>query len=158
MAAGLIAASLALAALAPEPLGGDARWAAFRWEDGRCEARGRGWRVLPDSQRHRQPMISFLFEEGAAPYLHVRLRRAVAPNTRVQLVVDETPFLLTGEGHSAFAGSAEALAVIAALRTAAKLRVTARHRGGGRFTDYYPVGGVPAAIDAAATGCARAPR
>ncbi|MCJ8191034.1 hypothetical protein [Sphingomicrobium aestuariivivum] len=154
MAAGLSLAALSLALAAPEPLGGDARWAAIRWEDGRCEARGRGWRVLPDSQRHRQPMISFLFEKGKAPYLHVRLRRAVAKGTRVQLVVDNEPFLLTGEGHSAFAGTREALGVIEALRDATKMRVSARHRGGGRFTDYYPIGGVPAAIDAAATGCA----
>ncbi|WP_265587331.1 hypothetical protein [Sphingomicrobium arenosum] len=156
MAAGLsLVLALSLAQSSPVLLGGQERWAAFRWADGRCEARGRGWRVLPDSQRHRQPMVSFLFEKGReGPYVHVRLRRAVAKGTRVQLVVDETPFILTGEGHSAFAGGAAALGMIAALRDATKMRVSARHRGGGRFTDYYPVGGVPAAIDAAAAGCA----
>ena len=153
MAADLIVAAL-LASAAPEHLGGDQRWHAFRWNDERCEARGRAWRVLPDSQRHRQPMISFIFEEGAAPHVHIRLRRQVAPDTRVALTIDDTPFILVGEGYGAFSTPAQARAIIAALRDATKMRVTARGRSGERFSDFYPMGGIPAAIDAAAAGCA----
>ncbi|WP_343344497.1 invasion associated locus B family protein [Sphingomicrobium sp. XHP0239] len=147
----LVAFSLAMAP--PAYLGGDERWAAFALADGRCEARGRAWRVLPDSQRERQPMMRFTFASGRAPLLHVNLRRAVREGQSVQLQIDDTPFVLSGEGYGAWADAAQTRAIIAALRTGARMRVTARSRSGARFTDYYPLGGVPAAIDAAAAGC-----
>ena len=143
-----------LLASQPVHLGGDERWAAFRLADGRCEARGRAWRVLPDSQRHRQPMMRFTFREARAPYLHVGLRRQVREGAAVTLAVDDTPFVLEGEGYDAFADPKTTRAIVAALRTGAKMRVTARSATGARFIDYYPLGGVQAGIDAAAAGCA----
>ena len=150
----LTAFSLALAAAQPVYLGGEERWAAFEVGDGRCEARGRAWRVLPDSQRHRQPMMRFTFEAGRAPLLHVSLRREVREGQSVQLRIDDMPFVLSGEGYGAWADAGQTRGIIAALRRGARMRVTARRRTGARFTDYYPLGGVPAAIDAAAAGCA----
>lgn len=153
MVAGLSLAAL-LSLAAPDYLGGDERWAAFRWDDGRCEARGRAWRVLPDSQRHRQPMVSFVFAKGGVSYVHVHLRRRVAEGTRVALTIDERPFILEGADYSAFSTPAQARRIIGALRDATRMRVTARSLGGQRFSDFYPMGGIPAAIDAAAAGCA----
>lgn len=144
-----------LLASAPVSLGGDARWAAFRVAPQTCEARGRAWRVLPESQRERQPMMRFVFRGGSAPYVHVNLRRLVPEGSVVQLVVDDTPFVLDAGGRDAFSSDADAARIIAALRRATKMRVTGRDRAGRRFSDYYPLDGVPAAIDAAAAGCAR---
>ncbi|MCM8557953.1 hypothetical protein [Sphingomicrobium sediminis] len=139
---------------APTYLGGDQRWAAFRTNDGRCEARGRAWRVLPDSQQERQPMMRFIFEAGENPYVHINMRRLLPTQARVMLVIDDVPFVLEGTGRNAYSGDAQAIDIMEALRSATKMRVTARDRTGTRFTDYYPLGGVPAAIDAAAAGCA----
>ena len=147
-----------LLAIQPIHLGGDERWAAFRLADGRCEARGRAWRVLPDSQRHRQPMMRFTFRDGGSSYLHVGLRRKVRDGAAVTVAVDDAAFVLEGTGYDAFADPKTTRAIVAALRTGAKMRVTARAASGSRFTDYYPLGGVQAGIDAAAAGCAGQPR
>ena len=148
--------ALVLALAPPAYLGGDERWAAFRVANGTCEARGRAWRVLPDSQRARQPMMRFVFSRTRAPLLHVNLRRKVAQGAAVQLSIDDTPFVLVGGGQGAWADAGQTRGIVAAMRTGARMKVSARSAGGERFTDYYPMGGLPAAVDAAAAGCAPA--
>ncbi|WP_265569679.1 hypothetical protein [Sphingomicrobium nitratireducens] len=149
----MIAALLA-ALVAPETVAADGRWAAFRLDDGTCEARGRAWRHLTDKER--QPLARFVFDEsGRMVGLNVQLRRLQRAGSSVMLAVDEASFLLEGEGRQAWTKDGEqGLAIVDALRTGARMRVTGHATSGGRFTDYYPLDGVNTAIDAAAAACA----
>ena len=63
---------------------------------------------------------------------------------------------LAGGGADAWAKdkSTEA-AILAALRSANEMRVSAIDDGGHRFTDRYSLRGAPTAMDAATVGCAR---
>lgn len=151
----LLASALALQP-APELIVAGGRWAAFRLSDGRCEARGRAWRHLPDSQRERQPMMHFVFDgTGKLQSVSVRLRRLSRVGGSVMLSVDEVSFLLEGEGRFANTKDAgQGLAIVAALRRGERMRVTGHSPSGERFTDYYPLEGVNTAIDAAAAACA----
>lgn len=45
-------------------------------------------------------------------------------------------------------------AVVAALRSATRMSITARDESGRRFTDRYDLAGAATAIDAAVVGCA----
>lgn len=151
----LLASALALQP-APELILAGGRWAAFRLPDGRCEARGRAWRHLPDSQRERQPMMHFIFDgTGKLQAVSVRLRRLSREGGSVMLAVDNASFLLEGEGRFANTKDAgQGLAIIAALRSGERMRVTGHSTSGERFTDYYPLDGINSAIDAAAAACA----
>ena len=150
----LLASALALQP-APELILAGGRWAAFRLPDGRCEARGRAWRHLPDSQRERQPMVHFIFDgTGKLQTVAVRLRRLSREGGTVMLAVDDKSFMLEGDGRFATTRDAgQGLAIIAALRSGDRMRVTG-HSVEGRFTDYYPLDGINSAIDAAAAACA----
>lgn len=150
----LLASALALQP-APELITAAGRWAAFRLPDGRCEARGRAWRHLPDSQRDRQPMMHFTFDSGGKlQAVSVRLRRLSREGGSVMLGVDGARFMLEGEGRFAHSrDAAQGLAIVSALRSGERMRVTG-HGAQGRFTDYYPLEGINTAIDAAAAACA----
>lgn len=156
-----LAGALALQpAAAPDPgldlVSAHGRWAAFRLPDGRCEARGRAWRHLPDSQRERQPMVHFLFDaQGRLQAVAARLRKTARDGSGVMLGVDDARFELQGEGRFATSRDAgQGLAIVAALRTGDRMRITGHARDGSRFTDYFPLEGVNGAIDAAAAACA----
>lgn len=152
--------ALAIGALAlqpaPELISADGRWAAYRMPDGRCEARGRAWRHLPDSQRERQPMVHFVFDSsGRLQAVSARLRRLARGGSGVMLAVDGSRFDLASQGRFAFTRDAgQGLAIVAALRTGDRMRITGHSTGGERFTDYFPLDGVNSAIDAAAAACA----
>jgi len=67
------------------------------------------------------------------------------------LHVGDSPFLLVSRGDRAWSnGTAQDLAIIAAIRGASGMRVEARSPGGGRIVDRYELAGAPTAIDAAA--------
>lgn len=140
-----------LLALQAAPVAAEGRWAAFALDD-RCEARGRGWRVLDDPAR--QPRLTFSFDADGSITLHANLRRVARTRSTVTVAVDGQPFLLEGRGRNAWSRGNER-AIIAALRTASRLRVTATDRAGRRFTDYYSTDGVQTAIDAAAACAAK---
>lgn len=140
-----------LLALQPAPVSADGRWAAFDL-DTSCEARGRGWRVLSDEER--QPRIAFTFRPDGSIEMFANLRRITREGATVMIAIDGQPFLLAGQGRQAWSQGNER-AIIAALRSANRLRVTATDRAGRRFTDYYPTDGVQTAIDAAAACAAK---
>lgn len=87
--------------------------------------------------------------------LHIVLSRDVADETGARLVVGDKRFTLIAKGRNAWAKDPrEDAAIVAALRSAARMSVSARSAKGGTFTDRYTLAGVATAMDAATVGCA----
>jgi hypothetical protein len=88
--------------------------------------------------------------------VHVRLSRAVAPAATISLSVGGQRFELTGGGADAWAQDRRMdAAIVAAMRSAGSMSVSARDPSGRRFTDRYSLEGAATAMDAATVGCAR---
>lgn len=157
----LIAVAAALAAAVPalgrDSLGVFGGWGAFR------ETRPAGCFAIaePDSggrSRDWRPFASIATWPGRKirGQLHIRLSRAAAPGRPIELVVGERRFVLTGGGADAWARDAQAdAAIVAAIRNATGMRVTATSAAGRSFADSYTLRGAATAIDAATLGCAR---
>ncbi|MDP5104524.1 MAG: hypothetical protein NWP98_11410 [Erythrobacter sp.] len=91
--------------------------------------------------------------------LHMVLSRDVADTSAkgasVRLAVGDKRFTLVAKGRNAWAKDArDDAAIMAALRAAARMSVSARSAKGGSFTDRYTLSGVATAMDAATVGCA----
>jgi hypothetical protein len=87
--------------------------------------------------------------------VHFVLSRAVADNAPVRLRIAGRDFALIAKGRNAWAADARMdAAIIAALRSALAMTVSASSDQGRRFTDRYALAGAATAIDAAAIGCA----
>lgn len=88
--------------------------------------------------------------------IHLRLSRAIAPSSAISLSVSGQRFELTGAGTDAWAKDRRMdAAIVAAMRSASSMSVSARDRAGRRFTDRYSLAGAATAMDAATVGCAR---
>jgi len=88
--------------------------------------------------------------------LHLMLSRKVAAKAPVQLVVGDKRFTLVAMGRNAWAKDArDDAAIVAALRSVARMSVSASSTTGGRFTDRYALAGVATAMDAATVACAK---
>jgi hypothetical protein len=88
--------------------------------------------------------------------LHVRLSRNLAASPRITLTVGSQRFELTGGGGDAWAKDARMdAAIVAAMRSAESLTISAIDHAGRRFTDRYSLDGAATALDAATVGCAR---
>jgi hypothetical protein len=93
---------------------------------------------------------------GARGEIHVRLSRKIGPGSTVTLS-------LAGQRFALLAGAADAwatdqrmdAAVVAAMRSASTMSVTARSAEGRTFTDVYTLAGAASAMDAAMLGCAQ---
>jgi hypothetical protein len=86
--------------------------------------------------------------------VHFVLSREVAGAAR--LAVGGERFTLVTKGRNAWAANArEDAAIVAALRSAARLSVSASGAKGGVFTDRYALVGAATAMDAATVGCAK---
>ena len=95
--------------------------------------------------------------QGVRGQVHFRLSHALAPSTRLSLSLGGTRYPLTGGGADAWAlDKPTNAAIVAAMRSADSMSVTAVDRGGRRFTDRYSLEGAATALDAATVGCARA--
>lgn len=128
-------------------------WASFD-RGAACEALARP--VAPPRRREGQAHVALAFDRGGPRQgqLFVRLRRPVRPGSSVMLVVGSQPFQLLARGTSAWSrDAAQEAAILAAMRAAGGLRVTARDASGRRMTDRYLLAGAPTAIDAAAAAC-----
>lgn len=87
---------------------------------------------------------------------HVRLSRKLAEGATVSLTLDGRRFRLTGGGGDAWAvDKTMDAAIVAAMRTARSMVVSAIDVRGRRFTDRYSLDGAATALDAASLGCAR---
>jgi len=92
--------------------------------------------------------------------LHLVLSRDVAgtraKGSAVRLSIGDKRFDLVAKGRNAWAKDArDDAAIIAALRSAARMSVSGRSAKGGAFTDRYALTGVATAMDAATIGCAK---
>ncbi|MGF7150626.1 hypothetical protein FHS96_004284 [Sphingomonas zeicaulis] len=157
----LIAAGAALVASAPasgrDSLGVFGGWGAFRAPrplscfaiaEPEGGGRSRDWRPFAS--------IATWPDRRIRGQLHIRLSRAAAPGRPIDLAVGSQRFALGGGGADAWARDPRAdAAIVAAIRTATEMRVTATSATGRSFTDSYPLRGAATAIDAATLGCAR---
>ena len=140
---------------AKDSLGVFGDWGAFRDpEVPRCYAIA----AAEDEARDHAPFASV----GTWPkrevrgQVHVRLSRNAAPSATISLSVGGQRFELTGSGGDAWAQDRRMdAAIVAAMRSAGSMTVSARDRAGNRFSDRYSLEGAATAMDAATVGCAR---
>ena len=145
---------LAAPVAARDSLGVFGDWGAFRDSQvPRCYAI-----AAAQNSRTGQPFASV----GTWPrrqvrgQVHVRLSRVVAPSAAISLSVGGQRFELAGGGADAWAqGRRMDAGIVAAMRSAGAMSVSARDRSGRRFTDRYSLEGAATAMDAATVGCAR---
>lgn len=157
------AATLALFLLASAPslardsLGMFESWGAFR-DPGvpRCYAIAM---AAPSAQRREfQPYASVGTwpRRGVRNQLHLHLSRRIQPGSRITLAIGGQRFALAGGGADAWPPDRRTdAAVIAALRSARTMTVSARDSSGRSFSNSWPLAGAATAMDAAAIGCAR---
>ena len=156
----MILALIASPLAAKDSLGVFGQWGAFRdpqvprcYAIAAAEAETRASRV-----REHAPFASVGTwpKRGVRGQLHFRLSRNLAASPRLSLAIGGQRFELTGGGGDAWAADRTMdAAVIAAMRSAASMRVSATDSAGRRFTDRYSLEGAATALDAATVGCAR---
>ncbi|MFC4255329.1 hypothetical protein GRI97_07825 [Altererythrobacter xixiisoli] len=146
----LIAVCAPLAA--KDSLGVFGQWGAFHDADGpRCYAIAAGGR-----RGDFAPFASVGTWPGqeVRGQVHFRLSRRTARNTAIRLRVGSQEFPLTGGGGDAWArdGRMDA-AIVAAMRSAGRMTISARSADGRNFSDSYSLEGAATAMDAASVGC-----
>ena len=149
--------AIALPAAGKDSLGVFGQWGAFRDDRvPRCYAIAA---PEPSSRRRDfQPYASV----GTWPMrkvrgqVYFRLSRAAARGARISLTVGRQSFVLTGNGANGWAADeSDNARILAAMRSASAMRVSAHDASGNRFTDTYRLDGAATALDAALLGCAR---
>lgn len=140
---------------AKDDLGVFDRWAAFRDpQDARCYAI-----AMADKSASAFPGYADVAtwpRRGVRGQVHFRLSRDLAENPRLSLALGGARFALTGGGVDAWAEDRRMdAAIVAAMRSASAMSLSATDAGGRRFTDRYDLAGVATAMDAATVGCAR---
>jgi hypothetical protein len=156
LALALLASPLA----AKDSLGVFGQWGAFRDPQvPRCYAIATA-ESDRRSERYRQhapfASIGTWPKTGVRGQLHVRLSRNLAAASAISLAIGRQRFALTGGGGDAWARDQRMdAAIVAAMRSAQSMAVSARDSAGRRFTDRYSLDGAATALDAATIGCAR---
>jgi len=150
----LMMAASSGAAPAPRIVAAAGKWAALAGP-GQCDAASLS--LLPASRTRLQGRASLSFDgRSRRGQFAATLSKAVAGGASVMLTIDDQPFLLVARGSGAWSrGPAQEAAIIAALRSATRMRIEGRSARGLRFIDRYDLSGAPTAIDAAAA-CAAA--
>jgi hypothetical protein len=151
----LLALLLLLAAAplaARESLGVYEGWAAFKdTAPARCYAIARA-----DGSSAGYATVSNWPERKVRGAVYFALSRAVADGSAVRLAIGSTRFTLVAKGRNAWAKDASGdAAIVAALRSASRMSVSATGAKGGSFTDRYTLAGAATAMDAATVGCAQ---
>lgn len=140
--------------LAKDSLGVYSNWAAFRDDTPqRCYAIAK-----PSRSADSAPFASVATwpDRGIRGQLHIRLSRSIRDDSEATLTLGNRSFTLAAKARNAWAKDNRMdAAIIAAMRSAKRMRVAARDTGGNRFSDRYDLTGVATAIDAAIVGCAR---
>lgn len=147
--------NIAMALAAPgQVIGVSGSWAAIDRESS-CEAVTRS--PYPPTKTRRVAVAGFRFTPDRRQWgqFHVALSRQPRPGASVMLELGGQPFLLVARGGDAWSrGTAQDQAIIATLRAAATMKVSARTATGQRFTDRFEPRGAATAIDQAAARCA----
>lgn len=157
LAAALAAAS-AQPASARDSLGQFEGWGAFRDPAvPRCYAIAM---AEPSAlQRDYQPYatVGTWPAQGLRNQVHFRLSRKLSPAGRIVLTIGGRQFELTGGGGDAWAQDRRMdAAIVAAMRSASSMTVSARGANGQGFSNTWPLAGAATAMDAAMIGCAQA--
>lgn len=147
---------LAAPALARDSLGMFGGWAAFRDPQApRCYAIAM---AAPSTmQRDFQPYadIAWWPRQAVRGQVHFRLSRKLQPNAAISLSIGGQKIALVGGGGDAWAPDKRGdAAIMAAMRSAKDMTVSARDAGGRGFSNSYDLQGAATAMDAAAVGCA----
>ena len=88
--------------------------------------------------------------------IHFRLSRRLLPGGKIVLTIGEQRFELTGGGGDAWAVDRRMdAAIVAAMRSAQSMIVSARDASNRGFSNTWPLAGAATAMDAAAIGCAQ---
>lgn len=147
-------------ALARDSLGVFESWGAFRDPappaGPRCYAIAKA--QASNLQRDYQPYASVGTWPRAAMrgQVHFRLSRRLAPGQPITLIVGDQRFALTGGGGDAWAADRRMdAAIVAAMRSARSMTVSARGADGRGFSNTWSLAGAATAMDAAAIGCAQ---
>lgn len=152
-------AALALAAplSARDSLGVFSNWGAFR-DPGvpRCYAIAQPFESDREGDYRAFASVGTWPRRNVRGQVHLRLSHRLAEDAAITLIVGDRRFELTGGGGDAWArDKAMDAAIVAAMRAAGRMTVTARDSRGRRFSDRYDLTGAATAIDAATVGCAR---
>lgn len=148
--------ALAAPAQARDALGMFGGWGAFRDPAAaRCYAIAK---AAPSTlQRDYPPYADVAWWPGKAirGQVHFRLSRKLQPGAPIVLSIGGQRFKLVGGGGDAWAADKRMdAAVIAAMRSAGEMTVTARGADGRGFSNSYKLDGAATAMDAATVGCA----
>lgn len=153
----IVALLLSFPADARDSLGVFSDWGAFR-DPGvpRCYAIAK---ASPSRlQRDYDPYatIGTWPRRNVRGQVHFRLSRELGSSPNIRLVVGDERFELTGGGGDAWAsGRAMDAAIVAAMRSAGSMSISATDKRGRRFSNRYDLSGVATAMDAATVGCSR---
>lgn len=153
----LIALLAATPAQARDSLGVFSGWGAFRDPaTPRCYAIAM---AEPSTlQREFQPYadIGTWPRQGTRGQVHFRLSRRMAPGSAIGLSLGGQRFALAGGGSDAWAADKRMdAAIVAAMRSAREMTVSARDAAGRGFSNTWRLTGAATAMDAATIGCAR---
>ena len=155
----IFAGALTLAAapaVARDSLGMFETWGAFRdANEARCYAIAK---AIPSTmQRDYQPYadVAIWPRRGVRGQIHFRLSRRLLPGGKIVLTIGAQRFELTGGGGDAWATDRRMDAgIVAAMRSAQNMTVSARDAGNRGFSNTWPLAGAATAMDASAIGCA----
>lgn len=157
IAGGMMMAACATPAMARESLGMFGNWGAFKDPSvPRCYAIAK---AIPSKlRRDYEPYatVGTWPKRGIRNQVHFRMSRRMADDARLILRIGGERFELTGGGGDAWAADRKMnAAIVARLRSAKAMTVSARGADGKGFSNTWKLDGIASAMDAAAIGCAR---
>ncbi|WP_414714386.1 hypothetical protein [Sphingobium sp.] len=149
--------AVATTAHARDSLGVFEGWGAFRDPDvPRCYAIARSSAKGTDGRSQPFASVGYWPRSNVRGQIHIRLSREIPARSPLTLSIGERRFPMIGGGTDAWAPNRQGdAAIIAAMRSATSMSVSARARTGAGFADSYRLRGAASAIDAAALGCGR---
>lgn len=148
----LLAAPLA----ARDPLGVFGSWGAFR-DPGvpRCYAIAMAEPSTKERDYQPYATVTHWPRSAVRGQVHFRLSRKLAQNGAISLSIGGQRIALTGGGGDAWATDRRGdAAIVAAMRSAGEMTVSARDSKGRGFSNSWKLQGAATAMDAAALGCA----
>lgn len=151
----LVLLAIAAPAWARESLGVFGDWGAFRDPEApRCYAIAAAETVRSRRDRDAYATIGTWPRRSVRAQVHFRMGRELAERPRVRLAIGGDRFDLSASGENAWGANAiQDSAIVRAMRSAARMSISATDARGNRFTDTYSLDGAATAIDAAAVGC-----
>ena len=153
----LLCLSLTAPVMARDSLGLWSDWGAFRDpKAARCYAIGK---PIPSRlKRDFEPYatVGTWPKRNARNQVHFRVSRRLAAEPNLRLRIGRETFRLVGGGADAWAADKRTnAAIIARMRSARSMTLSARGANGRGFSNTWPLAGAATAMDAAALACAR---